>query len=754
MALLEPSIQIDLAGQMPPDQERNLLLIQNELLEHIARGAPLPETMTQLATHIETLYPELLVSILLLSEDKHTLHHCAGPSLPAAYISVIDGAEIGPNHGSCGTAAHLGKKVITTDIDTDPLWENYRSVALLNGFKACWSTPIVAEGGEVLGTFAGYYHTPASPTPPQLLVFDLATQIARIAILQQRQLQEIRLLANTLDHTPLPMLLLDSDARVVHANHTYCKRAGVSCAQIKGSDSHKFLREPWSEELWRDIWQQLTAGKTWQGELHLPSLTDDAVYYHAQWHILEDLYDAPTHYLLILRDLSEEKRAAAQLQRLSNYDQLTGLPNRSLLIERLGTQLERSRREQSQSALLFIDLDHFQMVNDAHGHPVGDLMLKYLAIQLLPVLGPNDTLARFGGDEFIALLPDLASTESAAATQALAIAERLQAAIRAPVVISGNRFQISASVGITLFPKALETITDLLREGDTAMFQAKTEGRDSVVWFNQAMQARITESYQLEHELRDALANQQFEVWFQPQTQSDGLIIAAEALIRWRHPVRGLVPPLSFIPMAEKSGLIQDIGAWIMKQVFAYSARLENAGSRMRLAVNLSPKQFFHPDFVERVVQAITETGADPQHLVLELTENLLIEDADLVAAKMHTLADLGFHFSIDDFGTGYSSLRYLRRLPLRELKIDKGFVDDLPDNVNGVALVRTILSLAQNLGLSVVAEGVETIEQVEFLNANHCQLLQGYYFSRPKPAHECMEHWLTNKPIYLPTSD
>jgi len=443
------------------------------------------------------------------------------------------------------------------------------------------------------------------------------------------------------------------------------------------------------------------------------------------------------HFIVISRDITDRKQAEAQIEHMAYHDQLTELPNRALFLDRLDQALAAARRAQRFGAVMFVDLDLFKQINDVYGHEIGDAVLRSVAQRLRDFLRQGDTVARFGGDEFVVLLPELSIDLAAAASSALSVGEKLRVALEEPTHIDGQIYHITASIGVSLFPKQGESVEDLIREADIAMYRAKEGGRNMLVCFEQEMHAVIADRYALEQELRATLRQGGLQLFLQSQVDAAGKIIGAEALVRWPHPDKGLIAPASFIPVAEETGLIVDIGDWVLRESCHLIARLSNAGFSLRLAVNVSPRQFHQADFVTRVREVLTETGADPVYLTLEVTENLLLDRTSEVVSRMRALSELGIRFAIDDFGTGYFSLAYLKRLPLNELKIDKSFVQDVAHDANDVALVETILSMARHLGFEVVAVGVETQAQLEFLVGQGCEHFQGYYFHRPQPAQE-----------------
>lgn len=439
-------------------------------------------------------------------------------------------------------------------------------------------------------------------------------------------------------------------------------------------------------------------------------------------------------FIALSRDITERKQAEARSHQLAYFDGLTGLPNRRMLLDRMEHALHSALKAAQVGAVLYIDLDNFKQINDARGHTVGDALLMQVAQRLTQQLRPGDTVARLGGDEFVVLVHNVASDMDSAGRAALLVAEAIRAALEAPYTIATHLYSTTGSIGITLFPKRGEGVEDLLREADTAMYRAKDLGRNRIRFYEAAMQADVQERLALEQDLKKAQAEGQLAAFVQSQVDASGTVVGGELLMRWTHPVRGNVPPSRFIPIAEASGLILRMGDWMIQQACETLARLQAAGRELSLSVNVSQRQFRQDDFVERVRHVLAHTGAHPGNLILEVTESLLIEDLDDTIARMTEIVGLGVRFSIDDFGTGYSSLAYLKRLPLFELKIDKSFVQDTPDDPSDTAIVQSILSVASHLNLRVVAEGVETRAQASFLVENQCECLQGYLFGRPEP--------------------
>ena len=440
----------------------------------------------------------------------------------------------------------------------------------------------------------------------------------------------------------------------------------------------------------------------------------------------------------IVEDYSERKKSAEIIQYQASYDHLTGLSNRRLLMDSLTEEISRAQRHGHYGALLFFDLDNFKTINDSLGHAMGDKLLKVISKRIKENLRKEDTAARMGGDEFVVIATELGTTHGLAAYKAKAIAEKITALLSGPCQIDGHNLHVTASVGISVFPAPDKGVDDILMQADSAMYRAKAARCNVIKFFLPHMQDAADERLRLNMEIREALANDQFELFYQPQVDNSGTIVGAEALLRWNHPQRGLVMPGTFLEIAEETGIMQDIGHWVLReacqQIKAWTDAGVLSGSHM-VSINISGKEIVTPGFVEKVRGVLRETEADPHHLGIELTESSLVPSGKDIVQKIIVLQKMGIRFSVDDFGTGYSSLNYLKTLPLNTLKIDRSFVNDIQDGNENVVLVDTIISLAKNLGLGVIAEGVETKQELKYLEARGCTVFQGFYFSKPVPA-------------------
>ncbi len=441
-------------------------------------------------------------------------------------------------------------------------------------------------------------------------------------------------------------------------------------------------------------------------------------------------------FIVLSRNVTQRKASEDEINKLAFYDPLTNLPNRRLMVDRLRQALAISSRSGRIGALQFIDLDNFKTLNDTQGHDMGDMLLQQVAQRLTECMRQGDTVARLGGDEFVVMIEELSEIREEAAAQAEMIGEKILAAINKPYRLAGLEYEISPSIGITLYTNHEQSTDELLKQADLAMYQAKAAGRNTLRFFDPAMQAVITTRVGLEADIRQGILKGQFELYYQPQINRDSQTVGAEVLLRWPHPVRGNVSPLEFIPLAEDTGLILPLGNWVLETACTQLAQWarDDRFKHLTLAVNVSARQFRQPDFVPYVVDLISYTGVNPRRLKLELTESLLVDDVTETTTKMTALKEHGVGFSLDDFGTGYSSLSYLKRLPLDQLKIDQSFVRDLMTDPNDAAIALAVITLGHSLGLTVIAEGVETQAQRDYLHSQGCDAYQGYLLGRPMP--------------------
>ena len=538
----------------------------------------------------------------------------------------------------------------------------------------------------------------------------------------------------TFNHAPTGIARVGPDGNWLEVNQRLCDMVGYTRAELLKL-SFQDITHPADLDKDLDLVRQVLAGKINNYNLEKRYLhkSGQSIWISLTVALVRKDDGSPKYFVSVIEDINQRKQSEETIHELAFFDPLTALPNRTLLLDRLKQTLVTSSRSGVYGALLIIDLDNFKTINDTRGHDIGDLLLKQVAQRLKLCVREGDTVARLGGDEFVVILAALSTMEVDAATDAENVSEKILAALGQSYVLDDGNHHSTASIGVTLFMGDLNSSDELLKQANLAMYRAKTAGRNGVSFFDPTMESTVKERAALEHDLRLALKGRQFLLHYQAQME-DGHLTGVEALARWQHPQRGLVSPAEFIPLAEETGLILPLGSLVLEtactQLTAWARRPEM--SHLTIAVNVSAHQFRQSDFVDQVLKILKNSGANPQRLKLELTESLLVSNVEEVIEKMFALKASGVGFSLDDFGTGFSSLSYLKRLPLDQLKIDQSFVRDVLTDPNDASIVRTIIALSKNLGLGVIAEGVETAEQRDFLASSGCHAYQGYFFSRP----------------------
>ena len=565
--------------------------------------------------------------------------------------------------------------------------------------------------------------------------------------------QDLRIAACTFESQE-GIFVTDANWIMLRLNQAFTRITGYAAEDLIGKRPPLHKTKLQDRDFFEHINISLKEHRFWHGELWSRRKGGEIYPQMITLTAITDNHGEVSNYIGSFTDISRHKGYEAEIRNLAFYDSLTQLPNRRLLMDRLQHLISISNRNETHSAILFIDLDNFKTLNDTRGHDAGDLLLIETASRLQTCVRDSDTVARLGGDEFVVVLEELSIEKEDALRQADRIAEKIRQLLSQPYMITDFEHHGSSSIGVCLFQGGDITVKDLFKRADTAMYEAKTAGRNAVRFFDPAMQAILVVRMLLESNLRVALANNQFQLYYQVQVNSEGKLIGAEALLRWIHPDRGFISPADFIPLAEETGLIIPIGLWVLETACAQIKQWESSKEtrHLTLAVNVSAKQFQQVDFVETLSEIIHRHKIDATRLKIELTESTVLDNVDATTEKMHELKKLGIAFSMDDFGTGYSSLAYLQRLPLNQLKIDQSFVRDLSHDENDATIVRAIISLGVNLGLNVIAEGVETSAQRAFLIAHNCYAFQGYYFSKPLPLEGFLA--LLKPPEQAPESD
>lgn len=664
--------------------------------------------------------------------------------------------DIPEGRGPTGTAFRENRASFIHNFYTDPRTVYLRARITNLPWGSSGSIPI-CRGGKPYAAFS-FYDTRAHAFSQKVtaLLQEMANDIEQALTrmeLEQKQTRsdEALRIAAIAFESQEGMIVCGIDGNMLRTNESISRMTGYFAEDLVGKKPQTILSDLQTQEFHERVWAQVIQHGSWAGEVWCKKKDSQVFPVWLNVSTVHDAQGAPTHFVVSLTDITARKQAEEQISRLAYYDPLTGLPNRQLMMERLQHALLVASRTGGRGAVLFLDLNNFKTINDTLGHEQGDKLLQVMAQRLRTSVREEDTVARFGGDEFIVLLENLDDAPDRAALSAKKVADKLLKVISQPCVLKEKSFSCSASIGVALWQGNVTTdLNELLKHADVAMYEAKKANRSTVCFFDPQMQIALEHRTQIETKLRQALTLERFVLHFQRRVDDRGVTRGAEVLLRWLDPEQGIVPPAQFIAIAEDSGLIVPIGRWVVqgacRQLKSW-ATLDQT-RKLRLSVNISPKQFAEESFVSDVTQILTATGADPSLLELEITEGLLLQDVEQIIPKMEALRALGVSFAIDDFGTGYSSLSYLQRLPINVLKIDQSFVRDMPLSRSSEAIVRTIIQMGQSLELEVIAEGVETEQQRQMLSQRGCFQFQGYLFGRPVPIDELERELLSTNAV------
>lgn len=699
----------------------------------MAMAEPPSQILNLITEGLEQDMPNAMASIMVKDKSGQHLVHVAAPSLPEFYRQAVDGVLIADATGSCGTAAHRGERVIVSDMHGHPYWQVYRDLTDRAGLRACWSEPIFDREGKVLGTLAVYHPEPASPSDAQLELIQQAANLVTVILRRQRNEEELLLASSVYQSSGEAITVTDEQNRIVAVNPAFTRVTGYSADEVLGKDPAMLSSGRMGPGFYRSMWKSLESSGQWQGEIWNKRKNGEV---YAEWltiNTVRDEHGRSYRHVAIFSDISEKKQAEETIWQQANYDQLTALPNRRLFRDRLEQLLRRAERYGEMLALLFVDLDRFKTVNDAMGHDAGDELLIQASRRLLECVRESDTVARLGSDEFAIALTQV--TEPGGVER---IAEAILQRLAEPYKLSAGPAYLSASIGITLFPSDGSDSEALLLNAARAMSAAKSAGANTYSWYTLELQMMAKVRNELGKDLRQALKENQFQVHYQPIVDlQSGRIIKAEALLRWQHPQQGLISPATFIPLAEDLGIIGEMGDWVFRTVARQAKAWLDQGIELQLSVNKSPRQFGANDDSDLWLEFLAEIELPPRYLVVEITEGLLLDARDEIIEQLGKLRQAGIQIAIDDFGTGYSALSYLQQFDIDYLKIDRSFIKDLGENPADAALADAIVVMAHKLGIKVIAEGVETAAQRDWLVNAHCDYVQGFFYAKALPPAE-----------------
>jgi len=739
--------QVDLKIKRQAEKLASLLQVSQELSGNIDLQAVL-QTATARIANLSGLNSSALY---LLQDAEHLYLGATTPPLPPDFPQHLRLIPLA-NHPHIRRALEAREPLLLADTADAILSEAEAEVTRLRGLRTILYLPLLADSQTLGVLIVASTEQAVTLSEGERELCRTLANLAAVAVqnaqlvqsLQQRkeELKEkvesleqaeasVRKLTLAVEQSPSSILITDLDANIVYANATFTRITGYALGDVLGHNPRILHSGKTPKETYDDMWSHLTRGERWEGEF-INRRRDGSEYIElARLSPVRDEQGVVTNYLAIKDDITAKKQAEARIEHLAHFDQLTGLPNRTLLQDHFKFALSLAQRNQQQLAVMFLDLDHFKTINDTLGHNIGDQLLMEVGRRLKSTVREEDTVSRQGGDEFILVLP------SVDANGAAKVAKKLLDAVAVPYQYAVHELITTPSIGIALYPGDGEDMDTLSKHADAAMYQAKQAGRNDFRFFTRAMQIDSARHLRLATELRHALARSELFLHYQPQVcMRDGRVIGAEALLRWQHPELGLISPAEFIPIAEDSGLIIAIGEWVLRTAAAQAKAWLDAGqTEFVMAVNLSAVQFRHADLVQRVTAILIETGLPAQALELELTEAVAMDDPQAAVAVMDRLHANGLRMSIDDFGTGYSSLSYLKRFKVYKLKIDQSFVRDIGSDPEDKAIVTAIINMASSLGMHTIAEGVETAEQLAFLRLHGCDEVQGYYFSKPLSA-------------------
>lgn len=709
------------------DEQQSILEYQQSILRAVLGSRDSRAMISDICHMAEMLLPNAVGTVMLLNPDDGKLYVYSSPSVPDAAVTRLNGLQPGPGGGSCGNVIYQGTPQFVSNTFSDPRWTDLRQIAYDFNLCACWSVPVYDDAGAIVGTFALSSFEHRAPGSFHRKLLETGATLVGIVLSHAKWQDSLRLYGRAFDSAEEGMLVTDSQFRIVEVNPGMCRAVGYSREELLGQTPWSFSSGLHGEQFHAAIRSSLQDSGSWSGEVWNRRSNGEV---YPEWLSIKAIHGADgsvTHYLGVFNDLSQAKAAENAIQHLSTHDALSGLPNRMLF----RTRCESLLKGGSRVTLSCLNMDDFRSVNETFGLGTGDHILREVAERLRGVLGDDQSVCRWSADEFLVM-----SSQATGVDAISELCERIAAAVSRPFAVGETSLRLTLSQGVAQFPEDAGSFDELLGQAAAALQAAKGAGKNIVRYATAGANDRAREHFWIAQGLRRALARQEFEVHYQPQIElASGRLVGAEALLRWRDPERGLVAPGVFIGVAEQTGLIVDIGAWVIDQVCADAARWRAQGlGHVALSVNVSAVQLRRGGFAAVFADAVARHGLDATQFEVELTESVFMDDAAPIRAVLAELKRSGLRISIDDFGTGYSSLSYLRRLDVDRLKVDQTFVHGLTDDADAAAIVSAVIQMAHALSLSVVAEGVEDEATMRRLRDMGCDQAQGYLFDAPLP--------------------
>ncbi len=728
---------IEYSSLSSADQEK-ILHLQQAILESVAHGADHMAVINKVCRLEEQLLPNSVASVMLMDDEYKLLNVYAAPSIPPEGIEQLNGLKPGSGGGSCGNVIYRQEPQFVSNTFIDPRWQDLRNLAHNFNLCSCWSVPIYSGVNKIVGTFALSSFEHRSPTLFHRKLLEIGSSIIGIVLERNKSQESLRLFQKVYEGSDEGIMVTGPNQVILSINAAFAKVTGYSMEELQGETPKIISSGQHDAAFYTRMWESINTFGHWRGEIWNRRKNGEIFPEWLNISVIKDESGNTTHYIALFSDLSDKKNAEQQIQYLSSHDTLTKLPNLMLFKDRLANAIAFAARSKSEVALINLDLDNFKLLNESFGHAIGDKILLGVAERLQSCLRETDSVCRQGGDEFIIFLNNVSGTEAISS-----IVDNILRQISAPVHQGGHTITLSCSIGISVYPEDGNDFESLMSGAGKAMVKAKEDGRNTYRYFTEQLNTDSLEYLRIAHALRDAIVNNQFELYYQPQIEMvSGRVIGAEALIRWNHPVDGQIQPGRFISIAEQTGLIVQIGEWVLHEACRQAMAWRNAGlSPITLAVNVSAVQFRRGNIEKLVQSAIEGSGLEPTFLELELTESVLLHNVDQMQSTLSSLKDLGVTLAIDDFGTGYSSLAYLKKFRIDRLKIDQSFVRDIASDPNDAAIIRAIVQMAHTLNIRTVAEGVEDQEMLNHLQDCLCDEVQGYFLARPMPAEKFAEY-------------